>query len=466
MINPHSRRRFLQYGTFGLGNLGAAMMLQADEEIPNPLTPKAPHFAPKAKRLIHIFLNGGMSHVDTFDPKPELNKYAGKPLPVHLRTERKTGAAFPSPFPFRRYGQSGLEISEIFPKLGECADDLCVIRSMHTDIPNHEPSFLMMNCGSTQQVRPSMGSWLTYGLGSANQNLPGFIVLCPNGLPTRGAINWRSAFLPGTYQGTHIDTRNTRVDDLVENISNMSLKRDDQRLQLDALQALNRTHAAAREGDSALQARLQSFELAYRMQMEAQEAFEIAKEPESVRKMYGDTLHGRQMLIARRLSERGVRVVQVWHGAGQPWDSHSDIKGNHSRLANECDQPVAALLKDLKQRGLLDETLVLFSPEFGRTPVVELADFGSNLNGDAGRDHNSYGFSAWLAGGGVKAGQAYGATDEFGFRAEQNRVHVHDLHATILHQFGFNHERLTYRYAGRDFRLTDVSGEVIKGLLA
>ena len=470
MINPHSRRRFLQYGTLGLGNLGLAMMLHGADnpsgEIPNPLAPKQPHFAPKAKRLIHIFLNGGMSHVDTFDPKPALNRYAGKALPVHLRTERKTGAAFPSPFSFRKFGQSGLEISEIFPQIGDCADDICVIRSMYTDIPNHEPSFLMMNCGATQQVRPSMGSWLTYGLGSENQNLPGFIVLCPNGLPTRGAVNWRSAFLPGTYQGSHIDTSRTRVDELVENISNASLTREDQRAELDALRTLNRAHAAAREDDSNLQARLQSFELAFRMQMEAQDAFDISKEPESVRSMYGDTLHGRQMLIARRLSERGVRVVQVWHGAGQPWDSHSDIKGNHGRLAHECDQPVAALLKDLKQRGLLNETLILFSPEFGRTPVVELADFGSNLNGAAGRDHNSYGFSAWLAGAGVKTGQAYGATDEFGFRAVEDRVHVHDLHATMLQLFGFNHERLTYRYAGRDFRLTDVSGQVIKGVLA
>ena len=466
VINPFSRRRFLQYGSLGLGNLGLAMLLRAAEEIPNPLASKAPHFAPKAKRLIHVFLNGGMSHVDTFDPKPALNKYAGKALPVHLRTERKTGAAFPSPFTFRRFGQCGTEISEIFPKIGECADDLCVIRSMHTDIPNHEPSFLMMNCGSTQQVRPSMGSWLTYGLGSENQNLPGFIVLCPNGQPTKGAVNWRSAFLPGAYQGTHIDSSRKRVEDLVENISNASLTREDQRTELDALRAMNQTHAAARKDDPALQARLQSFELAFRMQMEATDAFDISKEPDAVRSLYGDTLHGRQMLIARRLSERGVRVVQVWHGAGQPWDSHNDIKGNHSRLAHECDQPVAALLQDLKQRGLLAETLVLFSPEFGRTPVVELADFGSNLNGDAGRDHNSYGFSAWLAGAGVKTGQAYGATDEFGFRAEENRVHVHDLHATMLQLFGFDHERLTYRYAGRDFRLTDVSGQVIKGLLS
>jgi hypothetical protein len=292
VINPYSRRRFLEFGTLGLGSLGLAMLLRAGEEIPNPLAPKAPHFAPKATRLIHVFLNGGMSHVDTFDPKPALNKYAGKPLPVHLRTERKTGAAFPSPFAFRRFGQSGTEISEIFPKIGECADDLCVIRSMYTDIPNHEPSFLMMNCGSTQQVRPSMGSWLTYGLGSENQNLPGFIVLCPNGLPTKGAVNWRSAFLPGAYQGTHIDSSRRRFEDLVENISNVSLTREDQRAELDALGVMNRAHSATREDDPSLQARLQSFELAFRMQTEAHDAFDISKEPDSVRNLYGDTLHG------------------------------------------------------------------------------------------------------------------------------------------------------------------------------
>jgi hypothetical protein len=432
----------------------------------SPLAAKKPPLQPRAKRVVHFFMNGGPSQVDTFDPKPELTRFAGREIPIHLRTERKTGAAYPSPFEFRKHGESGIPVSEIFPRVASMADHLCVVRSMYTDIPNHEPSLMMMNCGATLQVRPSFGAWLTYGLGTENQNLPGFVALCPGGLPVRGTHNWRSAFLPGAYQGTHIDTKKTRVDELIENVSPASVTRQEQRRQLDLLDRLNQKHREGREEDPLIDARIQSFELAYRMQMEAADVFDLSKEPAHVREMYGDTQYGRQTLMARRLLERGVRFVQVWHGAGQPWDAHNNVKENHSRLAAECDPPIAAFLQDLIQRGMLDDTLVIWGGEFGRTPTVELAAFGSNANGSNGRDHNSYGFSMWLAGGGVKAGYVHGATDDFGFRAEENRVHVHDLHATLLHLLGFDHERFTYRYAGRDFRLTDVHGQVMREFIA
>lgn len=449
----------------GMG-LGAVALSTMDAATLNPLAPKPAPLPAKAKRVLHLFMNGGASQVDTFDPKPALAKYAGQPLPITLRTERRTGAALPSPFTFKKHGVSGIEVSEIFEKVGERVDDLCVIRSMHTDIPNHEPSLMMMNCGDTRQVRPSFGSWLTYGLGSENQNLPGFIVLCPDGLPTQGNQNWRSAFLPGAFQGTHIDTRETEIDKLIENIRNYSTSREEQRKQLDLLAQLNGEYMKRRQADALLEARVQSFELAYRMQMEADDAFDLSKEPESVKKLYGEGLQARQMMIARRLLERGVRFVQVWHGAGQPWDSHDDIKKNHGRLARECDQPIAGLLEDLKQRGMLEDTLVLWGGEFGRTPTVELPDPGANSGMSNGRDHNPYGFSMWLAGAGLKKGHVHGATDEFGFAALEKPVHVHDLHATMLHLLGFHHERFTYRYAGRDFRLTDVHGHVVKDLLA
>ena len=467
-----TRREILRDATMGMGWCALGAMLASERSAAgasydptNPLAPKPPPQAPKAKRVIHIFMNGGPSQVDTFDPKPALTKYGGQPLPIHLRTERRTGAAFPSPFEFRRHGQSGTEVSEIFENVGAHVDDLCVIRSMHTDVPNHGPSLMMMNTGTTQQSRPSFGSWLTYGLGSENRNLPGFVVLCPGGYPIWGAKNWRSAFLPGAYQGTHIDTKYTTPDKLIANARSPFASQDAQRRQLDLLSKLNESHAHERDGDALLEARTQSFELAFRMQMEAADVFDIGKETPATREMYGDTLHGRQMLIARRLLEKGVRFVQVWHGAGQPWDSHAEIESNHRKLAGQCDQPIAALLTDLKQRGMLDDTLVIWGGEFGRTPVVELSAFGSNT-GKNGRDHNSYGFSMWLAGGGVKRGYVHGATDEFGFRAEQDKVHVHDLHATLLHLLGFDHERFTFRYAGRDFRLTDVHGQVVHDLIA
>jgi hypothetical protein len=430
----------------------------------NPLSPKTPPFPAKAKRVIHFFLNGGPSHVDSFDPKPALEKYAGKPLPgEYIQTERKTGAAFPSPFKFSRHGQSGLEISDMFPKIAECADDLAIIRSMKAELPNHEPSLMLMNCGDAVQSRPSMGSWITYGLGTENLNLPGFLVMCPGGYPVKETDNWQNGFLPGVYQGTYIDSQHTKIEKLIENIRNYSTSIKAQRAQLDLLQQLNAEHQRPRQTDARLEARIQSFELAYRMQMEAADAFDISQEPETIREMYGKGVHARQTLIARRLLERGVRFIQLWHGASQPWDSHENLEKTHRNLANEIDQPVAALIKDLKQRGMLADTLILFGGEFGRTPTVELNDSGV---AKAGRDHNPYGFSVWMAGGGIKGGTAYGATDEFGFKAVDNVVHVHDLHATILHLLGFDHEKLTYRYAGRDFRLTDVYGKVVREVLA
>jgi hypothetical protein len=475
--SPFSRRELLARSGMGLGLLGLAGVLSADGLLTpaaastagyaNPMSPKASHFPAKAKHVIHLFMNGGPSQVDTFDPKPALAKYAGQKLPTeNLRTERKTGAAFPSPYQFRKYGQSGIEVSEIFSHTAECIDEIAVVRSMHADVPNHEPSLMLMNCGESRLVRPSMGSWLTYGLGTENQNLPGFIAMCPGGYPIKDAENWQSAFLPGVYQGTYIDTRHTEIEKLIENVNNHDVAAGDQRRQLDLLAQLNARHLEDHQRDAALEARIHSFELAYRMQGEAAEAFDVAREPQHILDMYGSGVQARQLLVARRLIERGVRYVQLWHGAGQPWDSHDDIEVNHRRLAGECDQAIGALIKDLKQRGLLDETLIVWGGEFGRTPTVELPQKGANAGKINGRDHNHYGFTMWLAGGGVKGGQVYGATDEFGFQAVEDRVHVHDLHATLLHLLGFDHKRLTYRHAGRDFRLTDVHGEVVRALVA
>lgn len=428
-----------------------------------PLAPRVPHFAPKAKHVIHLFMNGGPSHVDTFDPKPELTRRHGEFLPrPNLITERETTTAFASPFRFHRYGDSGIEISDLFSHLGQHVDDLCVVRSLYADIPNHEPSLMLMNCGDNTLVRPSMGSWLTYGLGTPNQNLPGFVAMCPEGRPVKGADNWRSAFLPGIYDGAYVDTQHRDVDRLIENIRNPYLDIAVQREQLDLVQALNRRHLKARGRDAQLEARIQSYEQGFRMQLAAADAFDIEREPNSIRELYGDGVQARQLLMARRLVERGVRMVQVWHGKWQPWDNHDDIEKNHRKLAGQCSQAIAALLTDLKQRGLLDETLVVWGGEFGRTPTVEAR---GNKN-RYGRDHNHYGFSMWLAGGGVKGGTVYGATDEFGFQAVENPVHVHDLHATILHLMGLDHERLTYRYAGRDFRLTDVRGRVVHEIIS
>jgi len=457
-----SRRDFLARCGMGMGALGFAQTLGAAEL--NPLAPHAPHFPPKAKRVIHFFLNGGPSHIDTFDPKPALERYSGQPLPTeNLRTERKTGAAFPSPFKFKRYGKSGLEISELFSKTAQYADDIAVIRSMTAQVPNHEPSLMLMNCGDSVQARPSVGAWVLYGLGTENQNLPGFVAMCPGGYPVKDSENWQSGFLPGVYQGTFIDPKNTEVEKLIENIRSPHASAAVQKRQLDLLRDLNAGFKKVRENDLRLDARVQSFELAFRMQMEATDAFDISREPQSIRDNYGDTVHGRQTLIARRLLERGVRFVQLWHGAGQPFDHHENIEKGLRQHCGDIDGPIAALLTDLKQRGMLDDTLVLWGGEFGRTPTVEL---GGDGKAKLGRDHNHYGFSVWMAGGGIKGGTVYGATDEFGFRAVENKSSVHDLHATMLHCLGFNHEKLTYRHAGRDFRLTDVEGDVIRAVLA
>ncbi len=454
-----SRRDLLTRCGAGFGMIGLANVLAADAPAPNLLAPKLPHHPAKAKHIIHLYMNGGPSQVDTFDPKPALARFAGqRPASIAgYRTENATVGLRPSPFKFPRCGQSGLPISEIFPNVAKFADDLCVIRSMHTDIPNHEPSMFMMNSGHLQALRPSYGSWLLYGLGTENQNLPGYIVLCP-GLPVNGAANWSSRFLPGVYQGCHM---NLPIDydarTVLPYLQNQHVSPETQRRQLDFIQRLNAMQAERRGNDALLDARVASLEMAFRMQTAAQEAFDLNQETRATKQMYGYEAPNRNIfaqncLLARRLIERGVRAVQIYTGNSQPWDTHSNNDGQHRQLAASTDRGIAALLQDLKQRGLLDETIVLWGGEFGRTPASQGGD---------GRDHNHWGFCVWLAGGGFKGGMAYGATDEFGFRAEEKRVHPHDLHATILHQMGIDHERLTFRYSGRDHRLTDVEGNVI-----
>ena len=343
---------------------------------------------------------------------------------------------------------------------------MVIIRSMHADVPNHEPSLMLMNCGEARMVRPSMGSWVLYGLGTENQNLPGYIAMCPRGFPIQETQNWQAGFLPGVLAGTYIDPVQTDIEKLVQNIKNHYTLPSEQRAQLDLVQRLNRHHLATRDEDPQLEARIQSYELAYRMQTEATDAFDVEQESQSTRDMYGSGTFARQCLMARRLAERGVRFIQLYHGDGQPWDSHDDLEAQHRNLAHESDQAIGALLTDLKQRGMLDDTLVIWGGEFGRTPTVEMPTPGSNAGKMNGRDHNHYGFTYWMAGGGVKRGTVCGATDEFGFKAEENPVHVHDLHATILYLLGFDHKKFTYRHAGRDYRLTDLYGEVIHGLVA
>jgi hypothetical protein len=455
---PISRRDLLARVGTGTGLLGLSALLgqQASAATATPLSPRQSHFRPKAKRLIHLFMNGGPSQVDTFDPKPELTKHHGdKPQLADRKTERKTGALMRSPFTFNPMGKSGIEVSEIFPQVGSCIDDICVIRSMHTNIPNHEPSLLMMTSGETQPTRPSFGSWLVYGLGTENANLPGFVVLCP-GKPVVGPQLWSSSFLPGVFQGVHVNNGNLDPKQIIQNISNPRLGPSAQRELMDLLGTMNRRHADAHGHDNPLETRIHSLEMAFRMQFEAQDVFDLSREPEPVREAYGKSPFAQACLTARRLVESGVRVVQVFSGSGQPWDNHDDI-ANHRSLAQQTDQPIAMLLRDLKERGLLDDTLVLWGGEFGRTPTSE---------GSKGRDHNNHGFTVWLAGGGVKGGCVHGASDDFGFAAVDKRMHVHDLHATILHLMGFDHEKLTYRYSGRDFRLTDVHGTVAHDIIA
>jgi hypothetical protein len=466
----YSRREMLRKMGGGFGSMALAGILAgegssaaraaslggASGAAPNPLAPKPPHFGPRAKRVIFLFMNGGPSHVDTFDPKPMLTKHHGSHPPAEVYAGRKSnGTLMGSPFKFQKYGESGIEVSELYPEVGKRIDDICVIRSMYTDVPNHEPALLMMNSGQIQPTRPSLGSWLTYGLGTENQNLPGFVVLCP-GKPVVGPQLWGNSFLPGIYQGTHINNKSIDPKTIIPHVNNRHLSQASQRGQLDLLKRMNEEHLASREHDAQLEARIQSLEMAFRMQFEAQEAFDIARESPATRALYGEGEFANACLIARRLAERGVRMTQVYYGNAQPWDDHTDIL-NHRDHARKSDRPIAALLDDLKARGLLDETLVVWGGEFGRTPTSQ---------GSKGRDHHSVGFTMWMAGGGVKGGTVHGATDELGFVAIKDKVHVHDLHATILHLLGVDHERLTFRYSGRDFRLTDVHGEVVTDILA
>jgi len=458
-IHPRwTRRQALQRMGGGFGMLALARLLRADT---SPFAPKPTDFPAKARRIIYLVMNGGMSHVDTFDPKPMLSKYNGKPMPGGApKTERSTGNLFASPFAFRKGGQSGIEVSEIFSRVGALIDEFCVIRSMWTEVPNHEPSLFMFNTGAIQPGRPSLGSWLMYGLGSENRNLPGFVVLCP-GMPVVGSPLWSSAFLPAVFQGTFLKNTDSDPYKLIRNIKPQASV-ESQRRQVELLAAINREHLATRSGDNQLEASIESMETAFRMQAEAPDAFDIRKEKPQTLARYGDTEIGRSCLLARRLVERGVRMVQVYHGNSQPWDNHEDIVV-HKRLASGADPAVASLIEDLKDRDMLKDTLVVLGTEFGRTPAVEN---GSTTKVHFGRDHNSYGYSIALAGGGIKGGTAYGATDDFGYRAAVNPVHPHDVNATLLHLLGLDHTRLTYRYSGRDFRLTDVHGKVIHDILA
>ena len=471
---PISRRDFLTRHGGGTGMLGLTGLLAAQLPSSSRAASNPPHFVPKAKRIIHLLMNGGPSHIDTFDPKPMLAKYEGqRPAIVDLRTQRETAGILKSPFKFSQHGESGLWVSQLFPHVARHADELCVIRSMHTDIPEHVSGLLMMNIGANQPNRPSMGAWITYGLGTENEDLPGFVVLCHRGHPRPGPIGWGSSFLPGSYAGTFVDTYQMQTDTILRNLRNPHLSPAQQRQQVQLLQRMNRLHLQQAERDQALEARIESLELAFRMQQAAPEAFDISRETQATLDLYGigpePTFFeagtrkcggfAEGALIARRLSERGVRVVQLAMAPDIPWDDHSDIR-DHVPKAFECDRAIAALLTDLKTRGLLEETLVLWGGEFGRTPTTDVTDK------KPGRDHNHYGFTVWMAGGGVKGGSAYGATDEFGMRAVENRVHVHDLHATILHLMGLDHERLTFRHSGRDFRLTDVEGRVVHTIVA
>ena len=460
-----NRRQLLRTMGAGFGALSLNTLLAepaTSSSADGLLTPRAPHFPAKAKHVIFLFLNGGPSQVDTFDPKPMLTKFHGTLAPSgNLKTERKTGTLLKSPFEFKRCGTSGLEISEIFSKLGEHADDLCVIRSMHVERPNHEPSLLRLNTGHSIAGHPSMGAWLTYGLGTLNQNLPGYVVLCP-GLPVIGPQLWSNGYLPGIHQGVHLPNNESVPEKLIQHLRNKELSSGEQRRQLDLMHALNKHNLAQEGADPQLEARISTMEVAYRMQAEATDAFDLTKETEATRERYGKGDFARGCLIARRLVERGVRMVQVYFGNQQPWDSHDDIL-NHAKLAGESDAPMAALLQDLKTTGLLKETVVIISGEFGRTPSVEVSAVARIHNG---RDHNNHGFSSVVAGGGFKGGMAYGATDEFGFKAVDKPVHPHDLQATVLNQLGLDHTKLTYRHSGRDFRLTDVDGNVIRDIVS
>ena len=453
-----TRRQFLQRAGMGFGALSLAALLgeglfsnaHAIEAEAN-LLPKTPPLPAKAKHVVHIFAQGAPSHVDTWDYKPALAKLDGQPIPG------MDGVAMASPFKFSKKGKSGIEVSEVFPHIGEQVDDLCVIKSMFTDIPAHEVATIMMNTGS-RLVRPSLGSWVLYGLGSENQNMPGFVSLRPGGTPPGGTANWQSSFLPGLYQGVSVNTKVPTLNQLIENIRNPNTPLPEQRRQLDLVHKLNELHSQNMQKEAQLEARLEAFEMAFKMQTEATDAFDLNKESAATRDAYGRTSQGNQLLIARRLIERGVRFVQVWAGG---WDHHQDLEEKLADRAKDIDKPLAAFIQDLKQRGLFDETLVVWGGEFGRKPVRD-----RNGGDNPGRDHNAKAFTTILAGGGVRGGMTYGETDEFGNAAVKNKVHVHDLHATILALLGFDHKKLTYRYNGRDFRLTETYGEIIKPVFA
>jgi len=455
------RREMLHMLGAGFGSLGLTATAAAAGTA-SPLAVKAPHHAPKAKHVIFLYLNGGLSQVDTFDPKPELTRRHGQPLPgPKVKTDSATGNLMASPFTFRPHGKSGIEVADIFPKVGERIDDFCVIRSCYADNGNHGPSMMLMNTGHQLAGRPSMGSWIVYGLGTENRNLPGFLALCP-GYPVMGPRLWSSGFLPNIYQGTYIPNGERTPDKLVQFIRNEKLTRDEQQQQLGLLDRLNRIYLAKSEEQPKIASGIEAMEVAFRMQVEAPEAFDIEMETEPTRARYGDSDFGRGCLLARRLVERGVRMVQVYFGNSQPWDSHEDIR-SHKHLAREADPAIAALIDDLKSNGLFEETVVIVGSEFGRTPMIQSA---GQLRVNQGRDHNVHAFTTLLAGGGLRRGIAYGATDEFGYRATEKRVHPHDIHATVLHLLGLEHTRLTYRYSGRDFRLTDVGGNILRELLA
>lgn len=474
-----SRREFLWQAGGGFYGTALTYLLARDgffanvarandaSTVHSPLAPKEPHFVPKAKACIFLFMYGGPSQMDTWDPKPELTKRHGQPMP-HLDHDptfksRNPGTLLGSPQEFTKSGQSGVEVSDLFPNVARCIDEIAVIRSMHADSFAHGSGLLQMNTGMLRQGFPSLGAWLTYGLGSINENLPGFVVMLDHrGGPIGGAPNWTSGFMPATYQGTQFRTTGEPIIDL---LPPAGITRAQQRQQLDLLHVLDKTQQARLPNESELRARIDSYELAFRMQAHAPETVDLSQESEATKRLYGvddpkTERYGKQCLLARRLVERGVRFVQVYSGGGhndENWDAHGNVKSNHELHCGETDKPIAALLADLKNRGLLDQTLVVWGGEFGRTPTAQ--------NGE-GRDHNPRGFSMWMAGGGVKGGQAYGATDDFGFKAIEKPVHVHDLHATILHLMGLDHESLTYFHGGRDYRLTDVEGHVLHDLIA
>ena len=458
-----NRREALQRMCAGFGLLGLAGMMGPQSVFAGNAL-RQPHFKPRAKRAIFLFLNGGPSHVDTFDPKPALLAHQGEKPSGALYRGNKVGGYVPSPLQFGRYGQSGIEVSETLPNLARVIDDCCIIRSMKTDVPNHEPALLQMNTGNVQPIRPSLGSWMLYGLGTENQNLPGYVVLRTSPKIVVGPALWSNSFLPAEFQATSVVTADMRVDKLIANIKNPTLTHEQQSEQLDLLGQLNRAHLEQRDGDSELDGQIKAMETAFHMQKQALKTFDISQEPEHIRKMYGETTFARSCLLARRLVEDGVRFVTVYYTSdkdNQPWDTHANHNDRHKKLCVDGDQAAAALIADLKARGMLEDTLVIWSGEFGRTPYAEIRDKDTT-----GRDHHHTAFTTLLAGGGLKGGFVYGNSDEFGMHAVENPVHVHDLHATILHLMGLDHEKLTFRYSGRDFRLTDVHGRVVTDIMA